>query len=120
MGRDLFFRLFHSRHPDGVHADPLFRLQAEHWLESRLRAEMTELLPSLKNDQVYSQVPALSRGDRGMLDLLTLDRQARLVVIELKADEDLHLPMQALDYWIRVRALNQDRKAGAAGRVVSP
>jgi hypothetical protein len=34
----------------------------------------------------------------------------------LKADEDLHLPMQALDYWIRVRALNQDRQvvAGSA------
>jgi hypothetical protein len=44
-----------------------------------------------------------------MLDLLTLDRGGRLVVIELKADEDLHLPLQALDYWIRVRALNADR-----------
>jgi hypothetical protein len=49
--------------------------------------------------------------------LLALDRDARLTVIELKADEDLHLPLQALDYWIRVRALNEDRKpvAGAAG-----
>ncbi len=45
-----------------------------------------------------------------MLDLLTLDRNARLVVLELKADEDLHLPLQALDYWIRVRALNADRR----------
>jgi hypothetical protein len=44
-----------------------------------------------------------------MLDLLTLDRNARLVVLELKADEDLHLPLQALDYWMRVRALNADR-----------
>ncbi len=119
MCRDLLSRLFQSRHPDGVHTDPLFRLQPEHWLESRLRAEMTELLPSLQGDRVYSQVPALSRGDRGMLDLLTLDRQARLAVIELKADEDLHLPMQALDYWIRVRALNDDRQMGVAGRVVS-
>lgn len=45
-----------------------------------------------------------------MLDLLTVDRNGRLVVIELKADEDLHLPLQALDYWIRVRALNADRQ----------
>jgi hypothetical protein len=119
MCSDLFLRLFHSRHPDGEHADPLFRLQPERWLESRLRAEITELLPGLQSDRVYSQVPALSRGDRGMLDLLTLDRQGRLVVIELKADEDLHLPMQALDYWIRVRALNDDRKSGPAGRIVS-
>jgi hypothetical protein len=119
MCRDLFARLFQSRHPDGVHADPLFRLQPEHWLESRLRSGMSELLPGLRSDPVYSQVPALSRGDRGMLDLLALDRQGRLVVIELKADEDLHLPMQALDYWIRVRALNEDRQTGAGGRVVS-
>ena len=50
---------------------------------------------------------------RGMLDLLTLDRNCRLVVIELKANEDLHLPLQALDYWIRVRALNADRQRSA-------
>ncbi|MFZ0339120.1 MAG: hypothetical protein WAL45_13885, partial [Terracidiphilus sp.] len=69
-----------------------------------------ELLPELRDDLVYNQVPALSSGDRGMLDLLTLDRNARLVVLELKADEDLHLPLQALDYWMRVRALNADRQ----------
>jgi hypothetical protein len=63
----------------------------------------------------YSQVPALASGDRGMLDLLTLDRNGRLTVIELKADEDLHLPLQALDYWIRVRSLNDDRSANEAG-----
>lgn len=34
-------------------------------------------------------------------------------MIELKADEDLQLPLQALDYWIRVRSLNQDRRAPA-------
>ena len=50
-----------------------------------------------------------------MLDLLTLDRNGRLAVIELKADEDLHLPLQALDYWIRVRALNDDRQPAAGG-----
>ena len=74
-----------------------------------------ELLPGLRGDLLYSQVPALSTGDRGMLDLLTLDRNARLAVMELKADEDLHLPLQALDYWIRVRALNDDRQPGAGG-----
>ena len=108
--RDLFSRLFLSRHGDGAHTDPLFRLQPERWLEARLRAEITELLPGLRSDLLYSQVPALSTGDRGLLDLLTLDRNGRLTVIELKADEDLHLPLQALDYWIRVRALNDERQ----------
>jgi hypothetical protein len=111
--RELFARLVHSRHPDGAHTDALFRLQPERWLESRLRSNIDELLPNLRGDLLLSQVPALASGDRGMLDLLTLDREGRLAVIELKADEDLHLPMQALDYWIRVRALNRDRQSVA-------
>ena len=110
-------RLFLSRHPDGAHIDPLFRLQPEHWLESVLRAEIEGVLPGLRRAPIYSQVPALSAGDRGMLDLLALDGNGRLTILELKADEDLHLPLQALDYWIRVRALNADRQpvAGSEG-----
>jgi hypothetical protein len=120
--RDLFARLFLSRHGDGSHTDPLFRLQPERWLEARLRSGIAELLPGLRGDRLYSQVPALSTGDRGMLDLLALDRNGRLTVIELKADEDLHLPLQALDYWTRVRALNSDRQPVAgveSGRLLS-
>jgi hypothetical protein len=116
LAQELFARLIGSRHPDGSHIDPLFRLQPERWLESRIRSEISDLLPGLRPDLMYSQVPALSSGDRGMLDLLTLDRKGQLVVIELKANEDLHLPLQALDYWIRVRALNADRRSVSAGR----
>jgi hypothetical protein len=120
--RDLCARLFLSRYAEGAHTDPLFRLQPERWLEARLRGGIDELMPNLRGDLLYSQVPALSGGDRGLLDLLTLDRDGRLAVIELKADEDLHLPLQALDYWIRVRALNDDRQTGAGnagGRMLS-
>ena len=109
--RDLLKRLFLSRHADGAHTDPLFRMAPERWLEARLRGGLQELLPELRGDLLYTQVPALSAGDRGMLDLLTLDRKGQLVVLELKAGEDLHLPLQALDYWIRVRTLNADRQA---------
>lgn len=116
---ELFRALFLHRCPDGSHADPLFRMQPERWLESRLQAHISQLLPSLRADVLYTQVPALSAGDRGMLDLLTLDLTGRLTVIELKADEDLHLPMQALDYWIRVRALNADRQPVVGGKQVS-
>ena len=119
LARELFARLFLSRHSDGVQTDALFRLQPERWLESRLRAAIPELLPGLRAALMVSHVPALSSGDRGMLDLLTLDRNGRLVVLELKANEDLHLPLQALDYWIRVRALNDDRKPGPGGRMLS-
>jgi hypothetical protein len=117
--RELCARLFKSRHAEGEHNDPLFRMVPERWLESRLRTGIAELLPGLRRDLLYAQVPALSVGDRGMLDLLTLDRNGRLTVIELKAGEDLHLPLQALDYWIRVRALNADRQSVGGARPLS-
>src|SRR5438876_12170695 len=50
----------------------------------------------------YSQVPAFSASDRAMIDVLTVTREGRLAVLELKADEDIQLPLQGLDYWSRV------------------
>jgi len=108
--RELLTRLFLSRHPDGEHADPLFRLQPERWLESRIRTGLAEFLPGLRGDFLYLQVPAIGAGERGMLDLLTVDPGGRLTILEVKADEDMHLPLQGLDYWIRVRALNAERE----------
>jgi hypothetical protein len=113
--RELLARLFTSRHADGTHNDALFRMQPERWLEAEMRAGLDRVFPGLRDDLLFAQVPALSTGERGMLDLLTLDAGGRLAVVELKADEDLHLPLQALDYWIRVRALNADRRAQAGG-----
>lgn len=110
LAERLFKQLFLSRHADGLHTDPLFRLQPERWLEANFRAQLDFILPALRADLLYTQVPALSTGERGMLDLLTIDRSGRLAILELKANEDLHLPLQALDYWIRVRALNADRR----------
>ena len=37
-----------------------------------------------------------------MIDVLAATRDGRLAVVELKADEDIHLPLQGLDYWARV------------------
>jgi hypothetical protein len=58
---------------------------------------------SLHPAPVYGQVPALAGGERGVIDLLATDIGGRLAVLELKASEDIHLPLQALDYWMRVR-----------------
>ncbi|MFP5248666.1 MAG: hypothetical protein ACLGP3_02420 [Acidobacteriota bacterium] len=115
---ELCRRLFLSRTAGGSARDTLFRMQPERWLESELRAHIAEVFPGLRAEMLYSQVPALSTGERGMLDLLTLDREGRLTVIEVKAEEDLHLPLQALDYWIRVRALQADRQADG-GKMLS-
>ncbi len=112
---DLAERLFRHRHPAGSARDPLFRLQPERWLESVLRQNLGEIEPGLKSSPIYSQVPAFAAADRAILDLLTVTAGGRLAVLELKADEDLQLPMQGLDYWIRVRALNEQR-GGSDGR----
>uniref|UniRef100_E6PYU4 DUF91 domain-containing protein n=1 Tax=mine drainage metagenome TaxID=410659 RepID=E6PYU4_9ZZZZ len=120
--RTLLRRLFQSRHADGTRNDPLYRLQSERWLESQIRTRLPEILPTLRVEFLYTQVPAMATGDRGMLDLLTVDRDGRLVIMEVKAEEDMHLPLQGLDYWIRVRALHADRRADAgrfAGEAVS-
>ena len=83
--------------------DPLYRMQPERWLESVLRRDVTAIDAHLDGAHVYTQVPAFAASDRGMLDLLSVDKDGRLAVIELKADDDLHLALQGLDYWIRVR-----------------
>ena len=84
-------------------SDPLYRMQPERWLESVLRRDVTVIDRHLDAGHVYTQVAAFAASDRGMLDLLSVDRDGRLAVIELKADDDLHLALQGLDYWIRVR-----------------
>jgi hypothetical protein len=105
---DLTQRLFENRQARGSRRNPLYRLQPERWLESLLRQDIGEIEPAIRGDIIYTQVPAFSAGDRGMLDLLTVTHAGRLAVIEIKADDDLHLPLQALDYWCRVRQLHRD------------
>jgi hypothetical protein len=58
----------------------------------------------------YPQVPAFTASDRAMIDILSVTRSGQLAVVELKADEDVHLPMQGLDYWARVRWHHQRKE----------
>jgi hypothetical protein len=101
--RELVARLFARRAHKGDKRDPLYRMQPERWLESVLRRDVAAIDERLDAGHVYSQVPAFAASDRGMLDLLSADKDGRLAVIELKADDDLHLALQGLDYWVRVR-----------------
>jgi hypothetical protein len=91
-----------ARHLRGDRRDPLWRMYPERWLESLVIKDVTALDSRLDPAWVYSQVPAFSASDRAMIDVLTCTRGGRLAVIELKADEDIHLPLQGLDYWARV------------------
>jgi hypothetical protein len=92
------------RHPlasDTRHS--LYRVQPERWLESIVREDVTRIDAMLDQRFVYAQVFANAGGEHGILDLLTVTRSGRLAVIELKASEHIHLPLQAADYWLRVR-----------------
>jgi hypothetical protein len=73
----------------------------ERRLEEQVRQRIELIDPDLESP-VYGQVPAFAANDRDLIDLLAADRAGRLAVIELKASEDIHLPLQALDYWMRV------------------
>ncbi|MCU1283678.1 MAG: hypothetical protein JWO13_28 [Acidobacteriales bacterium] len=99
---DLMRRVVESRRPGGNRHDALWRMQPERWLESLIVRDICAFDSRLDPDFVYSQVPAFAAADRAMIDVLTCTRDGRLVVLELKASEDLHLPLQGLDYWARV------------------
>jgi hypothetical protein len=95
--------------------NPLYSRNPEGWLESQVRARLEEIDASLNPGPVYGQVPAFTAGDRDVIDLLAVDSGGRLAVLELKASEDIHLPMQALDYWMRVRWHAARGEFGPAG-----
>ncbi len=113
--RELVARLFARRAAGGDKRDPLYRMQPERWLESLLRKDILSLDAHLDPNNLYAQVPAFAAAERGMLDLLGVTRDGRLAVIELKADEDLHLALQGLDYWVRVRWHHLQNPDNASG-----
>ncbi len=104
------------RHPDAPDRHhPLYARSPELWLESRVRGALDKIDPSLLSEPIYGQVPAFASTAHGLIDLLAVDRTGRLAVIELKASEDIHLPLQALDYWMRVRWHLERGEFDAAG-----
>ena len=85
-----------------------FRRQRSHGftellLQEAILQDIGIIDPSLDSRFVYPQVPAFLAGDRGMIDILTVTKQGRLAILELKVSEDIELPVQGLDYWLRVR-----------------
>lgn len=78
-------------------------LAPERRIESEILGTVETLDARLLPEPVYCQAGTLAAGQRGIMDLLAVDRAGRLTIIELKASEDIHLPLQALDYWIRVK-----------------
>lgn len=103
------------RSPVGARQHPLYSRSPEGWLESQVRSRIQDIDATLEPSPLYGQVPAFTGGERDVIDLLAVDGRGRLAVLELKASEDIHLPLQALDYWMRVRWHAARGELSAAG-----
>ena len=102
--KQLVANLRNYRNPlAGSTRHPLFRVQAERWMQSLLVKDVSRVDMTLDPDHVYEQVFAQSGGQHGVLDLLAVTRTKRLAILELKATENPDLPLQAADYWMRIR-----------------
>lgn len=84
----------------------LYRAAGEAWLESILRRDITRLDPGLIIAPLHAQFRTSHGGATGArpIDLLALRHDGRLVVIELKVNEDREHVFQGVDYWRRVEA----------------
>ena len=84
----------------------LYRSAGEAWLESMLRRDITKLDPGLIIAPLHAQFRTAHGGPTGArpIDLLALRHDGRLVVIELKVNEDREHVFQGVDYWRRVEA----------------
>jgi len=71
--------------------NPSFARMSPVWMPRSIRASST------------LKFSANAGGEHGILDLLTVTRSGRFAIIELKASEHIHLPLQAADYWLRIR-----------------
>ncbi len=90
----------HAGAPDRRH--PLYRGSPECWLDAAVRANLELIDANLLPDRLHGEVLAQSGLASGRADLLAISRDGRLAVLELKVVEDIHLPLQALDYWMRI------------------
>jgi hypothetical protein len=92
------------RHPLASNTrHPLYRAQPERWLETIVRSDVTRIDANLDQRFVYTQLFANSASERSILDIVTVTKSGRLAIIELKTSEHIHLPLQAAEYWLRIR-----------------
>jgi len=92
------------RHPLASNTrHPLYHARPERWLETIVRNDVTRIDANLDRRFVYTQLFASTANERSILDVLTVTKSGRLAIIELKASEHIHLPLQAAEYWLRIR-----------------
>ena len=72
-------------------------------MQALVTSDVSRIDICLDPEHVYVQVFARAGGQHGVLDLLGVTRAKRLAILELKATENPDLPLQAADYWTRIR-----------------
>lgn len=82
-------------------AHPLYRAHPERWLESAVRRNLGIVDAMLEGQPLLGQVITFAGCDRDIIDLMGVSADGRTTILELKATEDIQLPLQALDYWMR-------------------
>jgi hypothetical protein len=101
--RELFRELEMYRHPLASKSrHPLFRAQAERWLEFLVRQDVSRIDSSLDPRFEYAQVLASTAGEHGILDVLSVTRSGRLAILELKTVEHPVFLLQSAKYWLRI------------------
>ncbi len=108
-------RLGRERIAEGNANSPFYRWRPEAWLEYEVLRAPGKVDPRLVTGKLYRQVILAGGSERGVADLLGVTREGRLVVLELKASVDIHLPLQGLDYWIRVHWHHRRGELAGAG-----
>ena len=101
--RTLAADLHALRNSTADHTALIYGQNPEAWLEATVRTNLPVIDASLAVSPLYGQVPAIAGQARSVMDLLAVDHTGRLAVLELKTAPDIHLPLQALDYWLRVK-----------------
>jgi len=74
-------------------------------MQSLAMSDISQIDLALDPAYVYEQVFSQTAGQHAFLDLLCVTRARRLAIVELKAVENPDLPLQAGDYWSRIRRL---------------
>jgi hypothetical protein len=72
-------------------------------MQTLVHQDVNRIDTSLDPEHVYEQVFTQVAGQHGILDLLCVTRNRRLAILELKVTENVDLPLQAADYWSRIR-----------------
>ena len=115
-------RIRNAQSPNTRHV--LYRLYPERWLESVVRQQIRTIDPTLHPQLVRRQITGSLGTHRTRTDLLALDESGRLVVIEIKADSNIQLPAQAVDYYSRLKLLMERDGSGIGtlfpGHTVQP